>query len=187
MSVSIAYGSVFVMIHNIESTKTLPTGLGRVYTVLIISCHTGAPQSQTMRCRQQSRTRRPSPAVRCAPCRTCTPPGCPAAPLAPAPSDRHTPSRKVTETYPTSISVTLTCSYMRTRDGCILIVIHTVILFLAGSRSSAQLLFGGRKKKQYRYRSVISDIFDGSILSLVQCLTCDRVRRSPTFPPLGEL
>uniref|UniRef100_A0A8C5U4Y2 Ubiquitin carboxyl-terminal hydrolase n=1 Tax=Malurus cyaneus samueli TaxID=2593467 RepID=A0A8C5U4Y2_9PASS len=30
-------------------------------------------------------------------------------------------------------------------------------------------------KKELRYRSVISDIFDGSILSLVQCLTCDRV------------
>ncbi|XP_030063707.1 ubiquitin carboxyl-terminal hydrolase 20 isoform X1 [Microcaecilia unicolor] len=33
----------------------------------------------------------------------------------------------------------------------------------------------GGKKKEVRYRSVISDIFDGSILSLVQCLTCDRV------------
>lgn len=33
----------------------------------------------------------------------------------------------------------------------------------------------GKKKKELRYRSVISDIFDGSILSLVQCLTCDRV------------
>uniref|UniRef100_A0A6Q2Y4Z0 Ubiquitin carboxyl-terminal hydrolase n=1 Tax=Esox lucius TaxID=8010 RepID=A0A6Q2Y4Z0_ESOLU len=41
--------------------------------------------------------------------------------------------------------------------------------------STAQLLLGARKKKQSRYRSVISDIFDGSILSLVQCLTCDRV------------
>uniref|UniRef100_A0A4W3JJD8 Ubiquitin carboxyl-terminal hydrolase n=1 Tax=Callorhinchus milii TaxID=7868 RepID=A0A4W3JJD8_CALMI len=30
-------------------------------------------------------------------------------------------------------------------------------------------------KKQPKYRSVISDIFDGSILSLVQCLTCDRI------------
>uniref|UniRef100_A0A672M224 Ubiquitin carboxyl-terminal hydrolase n=1 Tax=Sinocyclocheilus grahami TaxID=75366 RepID=A0A672M224_SINGR len=34
-----------------------------------------------------------------------------------------------------------------------------------------------KKKKQSRFRSVISDIFDGSILSLVQCLTCDRVRK----------
>ncbi|XP_029470133.1 ubiquitin carboxyl-terminal hydrolase 20 isoform X2 [Rhinatrema bivittatum] len=33
----------------------------------------------------------------------------------------------------------------------------------------------GGKRKEVRYRSVISDIFDGSILSLVQCLTCDRV------------
>lgn len=34
---------------------------------------------------------------------------------------------------------------------------------------------GSRRRKEQRYRSVISDIFDGSILSLVQCLTCDRV------------
>ncbi|XP_027679228.1 ubiquitin carboxyl-terminal hydrolase 20 isoform X1 [Chelonia mydas] len=40
----------------------------------------------------------------------------------------------------------------------------------------AQVLASGKKKKELRYRSVISDIFDGSILSLVQCLTCDRVR-----------
>ncbi|XP_044308949.1 ubiquitin carboxyl-terminal hydrolase 20 isoform X5 [Varanus komodoensis] len=40
----------------------------------------------------------------------------------------------------------------------------------------AQMPVSGKKKKEVRYRSVISDIFDGSILSLVQCLTCDRVR-----------
>ncbi|MEQ2191546.1 Ubiquitin carboxyl-terminal hydrolase 20, partial [Xenoophorus captivus] len=49
-----------------------------------------------------------------------------------------------------------------------------------------QLLLTSRKKKQSHYRSVISDIFDGSILSLVQCLTCDRVSYSlhspETFP-----
>lgn len=28
-----------------------------------------------------------------------------------------------------------------------------------------------------QYRSVISDIFDGKILSSVQCLTCERVRK----------
>uniref|UniRef100_A0A674DIR0 Ubiquitin carboxyl-terminal hydrolase n=1 Tax=Salmo trutta TaxID=8032 RepID=A0A674DIR0_SALTR len=39
----------------------------------------------------------------------------------------------------------------------------------------SQLFLGAKKQKQSRYRSVISDIFDGSILSLVQCLTCDRV------------
>lgn len=32
-----------------------------------------------------------------------------------------------------------------------------------------------KKKKQKRYRSVISDIFDGTIISSVQCLTCDRI------------
>lgn len=40
----------------------------------------------------------------------------------------------------------------------------------------AQIMLTSKKKKQSHFRSVISDIFDGSILSLVQCLTCDRVR-----------
>uniref|UniRef100_A0A674DK40 Ubiquitin carboxyl-terminal hydrolase 20 n=1 Tax=Salmo trutta TaxID=8032 RepID=A0A674DK40_SALTR len=44
-----------------------------------------------------------------------------------------------------------------------------------GGGGTAQLFLGAKKQKQSRYRSVISDIFDGSILSLVQCLTCDRV------------
>uniref|UniRef100_A0A8C2ZMF5 Ubiquitin carboxyl-terminal hydrolase n=1 Tax=Cyclopterus lumpus TaxID=8103 RepID=A0A8C2ZMF5_CYCLU len=50
----------------------------------------------------------------------------------------------------------------------------------------AQLQLGARKKKQPHYRSVISDIFDGSILSLVQCLTCDRVSTTvETFQDLS--
>ncbi|XP_066568781.1 ubiquitin carboxyl-terminal hydrolase 20 isoform X2 [Amia ocellicauda] len=54
------------------------------------------------------------------------------------------------------------------------------------SLKKAQLLLGTRKKKQPRYRSVISDIFDGSILSLVQCLTCDRVSTTvETFQDLS--
>ncbi|XP_068604641.1 ubiquitin carboxyl-terminal hydrolase 33 [Brachionichthys hirsutus] len=32
-----------------------------------------------------------------------------------------------------------------------------------------------KKKRQKKYRSVISDVFDGTIVSSVQCLTCDRV------------
>uniref|UniRef100_A0A3Q2QWW6 Ubiquitin carboxyl-terminal hydrolase 33 n=1 Tax=Fundulus heteroclitus TaxID=8078 RepID=A0A3Q2QWW6_FUNHE len=32
-----------------------------------------------------------------------------------------------------------------------------------------------RNKRQKKYRSVISDVFDGTIVSSVQCLTCDRV------------
>nr|XP_032814504.1 ubiquitin carboxyl-terminal hydrolase 33 isoform X3 [Petromyzon marinus] len=34
--------------------------------------------------------------------------------------------------------------------------------------------FMSKKRQQPKFRSVISDIFDGSILSSVQCLTCDR-------------
>ncbi|XP_034009039.1 ubiquitin carboxyl-terminal hydrolase 33 isoform X3 [Trematomus bernacchii] len=32
-----------------------------------------------------------------------------------------------------------------------------------------------KSKRQKKYRSVISDVFDGTIVSSVQCLTCDRV------------
>uniref|UniRef100_A0A8C4J1Y8 Ubiquitin carboxyl-terminal hydrolase n=1 Tax=Dromaius novaehollandiae TaxID=8790 RepID=A0A8C4J1Y8_DRONO len=32
-----------------------------------------------------------------------------------------------------------------------------------------------KRKRRKKYRSVISDIFDGTIISSVQCLTCDRV------------
>ncbi|XP_063067032.1 ubiquitin carboxyl-terminal hydrolase 20 isoform X2 [Engraulis encrasicolus] len=54
------------------------------------------------------------------------------------------------------------------------------------SFKKAQVIMGPRKKKQSRYRSVISDIFDGSILSLVQCLTCDRVSTTvETFQDLS--
>ena len=47
---------------------------------------------------------------------------------------------------------------------------------------------GSRRRKEQSYRSVISDIFDGSVLSLVQCLTCDRVgaaRAQSTCPELS--
>lgn len=32
-----------------------------------------------------------------------------------------------------------------------------------------------RKRKPKTYRSVISDVFDGKLVSTVQCLTCNRV------------
>ncbi|NIG61334.1 ubiquitin carboxyl-terminal hydrolase 20 [Pontoporia blainvillei] len=59
---------------------------------------------------------------------------------------------------------------------------------LAGSppRASPVPSSGSRRRKEQRYRSVISDIFDGSILSLVQCLTCDRVSTTvETFQDLS--
>uniref|UniRef100_T1J2D1 Ubiquitin carboxyl-terminal hydrolase n=1 Tax=Strigamia maritima TaxID=126957 RepID=T1J2D1_STRMM len=43
-----------------------------------------------------------------------------------------------------------------------------------------------KKKKQSKYRSIISDVFDGKILSSVQCLTCDRVSTTKeTFQDLS--
>ncbi|CAG9857612.1 unnamed protein product [Phyllotreta striolata] len=42
------------------------------------------------------------------------------------------------------------------------------------------------KKQQPKYRSIISDIFDGKLLSSVQCLTCDRVSsKIETFQDLS--
>lgn len=41
-------------------------------------------------------------------------------------------------------------------------------------------------KPQYKYRSIISDIFDGKLLSSVQCLTCSRISsRVETFQDLS--
>ena len=37
-----------------------------------------------------------------------------------------------------------------------------------------------KNKRQKKYRSVISDVFDGTIVSSVQCLTCDRVSADAT-------
>ncbi|KAF3819706.1 hypothetical protein GH733_015215 [Mirounga leonina] len=47
---------------------------------------------------------------------------------------------------------------------------------LAPTHKKAQSAPSPKRKKQHKkYRSVISDIFDGTIISSVQCLTCDRV------------
>lgn len=43
-----------------------------------------------------------------------------------------------------------------------------------------------KKRKQAKYKSVISDVFDGTIVSSVQCLTCDRVSTTlETFQDLS--
>lgn len=43
-----------------------------------------------------------------------------------------------------------------------------------------------QNKKQVKYRSIISDIFDGKLLSSVQCLTCDRISsKVETFQDLS--
>lgn len=44
----------------------------------------------------------------------------------------------------------------------------------------------GRRRKPPTYRSVISDIFDGTIVSSVQCLTCNTISsRKETFQDLS--
>ncbi|XP_054290322.1 ubiquitin carboxyl-terminal hydrolase 20-like isoform X1 [Macrosteles quadrilineatus] len=43
-----------------------------------------------------------------------------------------------------------------------------------------------RRKQQVKYRSIISDVFDGKLLSSVQCLTCNRIStRMETFQDLS--
>ncbi|XP_044288243.1 ubiquitin carboxyl-terminal hydrolase 33 isoform X1 [Varanus komodoensis] len=46
---------------------------------------------------------------------------------------------------------------------------------LAPSHKKVPAVPSSKKKKHKKYKSIISDIFDGSIVSSVQCLTCDRV------------
>lgn len=43
--------------------------------------------------------------------------------------------------------------------------------------STVSTVSSPKRKKCKKYRSVISDIFDGTIISSVQCLTCDRVSK----------
>uniref|UniRef100_A0A8L0DQZ7 Ubiquitin carboxyl-terminal hydrolase n=1 Tax=Oncorhynchus mykiss TaxID=8022 RepID=A0A8L0DQZ7_ONCMY len=46
---------------------------------------------------------------------------------------------------------------------------------LSLSASAVTSFSSPKSKRQKKYRSVISDVFDGTIVSSVQCLTCDRV------------
>ncbi|XP_012670814.1 ubiquitin carboxyl-terminal hydrolase 33 [Clupea harengus] len=46
---------------------------------------------------------------------------------------------------------------------------------LATAHKKVPLFAPPKNKRQRKYRSVISEVFDGTIVSSVQCLTCDRV------------
>lgn len=50
--------------------------------------------------------------------------------------------------------------------------LHSVTSGVTANNSHSMM---GTSKKKTQYRSVISDIFDGKLLSSVQCLTCDNV------------
>ncbi|KAK3927831.1 Ubiquitin carboxyl-terminal hydrolase 20 [Frankliniella fusca] len=53
-------------------------------------------------------------------------------------------------------------------------------------RSKIAPAHGNRKKHYTKHRSIISDVFDGKLLSSVQCLTCDRIsNRIETFQDLS--
>lgn len=54
------------------------------------------------------------------------------------------------------------------------------------SKSPQLQVKSNKRKKTVKYHSVISDVFDGKILSSVQCLTCDRVSSTKeTFQDLS--
>lgn len=87
---------------------------------------------------------------------------CSSRPCSPHPADTHS---KLSSSPPRS-------SPLRTA--------HSYVL------KKTQVMSGGKRRSEIKYRSVISDIFDGSILSLVQCLTCDRVSTTiETFQDLS--
>lgn len=52
---------------------------------------------------------------------------------------------------------------------------ETVVHSVVGCSFHVWLVSESSKKQPVDYRSVISDVFDGRILSSVQCLTCERV------------
>lgn len=54
------------------------------------------------------------------------------------------------------------------------------------SKAGLKFATGNRKKKPIRYRSIISDCFDGVLISSVQCLTCNTTSsRKETFQDLS--
>ncbi|XP_072129438.1 ubiquitin carboxyl-terminal hydrolase 33 isoform X1 [Mobula birostris] len=57
---------------------------------------------------------------------------------------------------------------------------------LASSHKKVASFTPLKKRKQAKYKSVISDVFDGTVVSSVQCLTCDRVSTTlETFQDLS--
>lgn len=53
-------------------------------------------------------------------------------------------------------------------------------------QSNQQTSPAKQKRKQLKYKSIISDLFDGKLLSSVQCLTCNKVStRIETFQDLS--
>uniref|UniRef100_A0A4W3I0R3 Ubiquitin carboxyl-terminal hydrolase 33 n=1 Tax=Callorhinchus milii TaxID=7868 RepID=A0A4W3I0R3_CALMI len=84
----------------------------------------------------------------------------------------HSPSRPSSPAFNETVNLKLSSSPPRS---------NSVWGGLVSSHKKAYL-----PKYQTKYRSVISDIFDGTIVSSVQCLTCDRVSTTlETFQDLS--
>ncbi|XP_065752233.1 ubiquitin carboxyl-terminal hydrolase 33 isoform X4 [Phocoena phocoena] len=84
-------------------------------------------------------------------------------------TDVHLNELSTSQTLPSSEGVNPRLSASPPKSG-------TLWPGLAPTHKKAQSASSPKRKKQHKkYRSVISDIFDGTIISSVQCLTCDRV------------
>lgn len=65
-------------------------------------------------------------------------------------------------------------------------VLKFFVFIVLDSQPSTNLSNSPCAKKPLKYRSIISDIFDGKLLSSVQCLTCNRISsRVETFQDLS--
>lgn len=57
-------------------------------------------------------------------------------------------------------------------------MIFLLVLYIVNLSNEFILCFVGKKKKKpVNYSSIVTDLFDGTIQSSVQCLTCHRVRK----------
>uniref|UniRef100_A0A4W3HZX6 Ubiquitin carboxyl-terminal hydrolase 33 n=1 Tax=Callorhinchus milii TaxID=7868 RepID=A0A4W3HZX6_CALMI len=89
----------------------------------------------------------------------------------------HSPSRPSSPAFNETVNLKLSSSPPRS---------NSVWGGLVSSHKKVTSLPSFKKRKQTKYRSVISDIFDGTIVSSVQCLTCDRVSTTlETFQDLS--
>uniref|UniRef100_H2ZZD0 ubiquitinyl hydrolase 1 n=1 Tax=Latimeria chalumnae TaxID=7897 RepID=H2ZZD0_LATCH len=60
--------------------------------------------------------------------------------------------------------------------------VSTVSYAMTSTIKKSSLLFSPKKKIEKTYRSIISDTFDGTILSSVQCLACDHYHKDISLP-----
>lgn len=97
----------------------------------------------------------------------------------PAPSQRHIPNMNSSTSSIPTIGSSIPGSIMNNRSGS-----NNSLTSQSGKQQVKDSTTSSQQKVVYR--SIISDVFDGKLLSSVQCLTCDRVStREETFQDLS--